>query len=107
VAYAHLGRLDEAQAYFNRYEAEFREKILFGRDPSPGESVRWFVDYNPFRLAKHTEFFLDGFSKLNARLPIVAVAPSAGAIVLVGDNWEIEFDSHLCLTFEQPIEIAQ
>jgi hypothetical protein len=30
IACAHLGRIDEARAYFARYEADFRERILLG-----------------------------------------------------------------------------
>jgi len=47
---ARLGQHDAARNNVERFLETFREKISFGREPEPGEPVRWYFQLNPFRL---------------------------------------------------------
>jgi TolB-like protein len=49
AAYAHLGNDAEAARYLAVFLDDFREKITFGREPEPGEPLRWILHVNPFR----------------------------------------------------------
>lgn len=48
-AYGLLGELDRAHTYLARFLSDFRDRITFGRDPEPGEPLRWILHVNPFR----------------------------------------------------------
>ncbi len=47
---ARLGQREAARENVARFLETFREKITYGRDPEPGEPVRWYFRINPFRL---------------------------------------------------------
>jgi len=47
IALAHLGRMDQARRQWGVFEDQFRERITFGREPKPGETVRWLLEVNP------------------------------------------------------------
>jgi TolB-like protein len=101
VACAHLGRMPEARDHFAHYQKAFRESILFGRDPKPGEEVRWFFDNNPFRLEEHARMMLEGFRRLEAPLPL-SEAPQATLGVVprfarLDDGWIVAFDGRQAL----------
>nr|WP_246523801.1 BTAD domain-containing putative transcriptional regulator [Neoroseomonas eburnea] len=63
AALAHLGRLDDAAAALERFQARFRERITFGRAPKPGEAARWLAHVNPFRRAEDLARLMDGARK--------------------------------------------
>lgn len=64
VALAHLDRIDEAREHMSAYHAAFRELITFGREPQPGEPVRWLLDINPFRRREDVDMILAGLRLL-------------------------------------------
>jgi TolB-like protein/Tfp pilus assembly protein PilF len=102
IACAHLGRIDEARAYFAQYEAEFREKILFGREPQPGEAVAWFFDHNPFRREEHVELLVEGFRRIEAPLPQRGPHPVAeldrpAIFARLGESWIAGYESRQVL----------
>ena len=49
AALAHSGDLERARSYLSRFLATLRDRVLFGRDPEPGEPLRWLAHVNPFR----------------------------------------------------------
>ena len=51
---------------FERYATGFRELITFGREPEPGEPIRWMLDVNPYRRQEDTDFLLQGLQSLAA-----------------------------------------
>ncbi len=94
VALAHLGRLDEARAELQAFDANFRAKILFGaRDPGPGEALRWFADYNPFARPEDLAFCLEAFRMIDAApAPAAGPAPAVEAALLrEGAGWTVTF----------------
>jgi len=50
AADAHAGNLPRARRYIDRFLTMFVDKITFGRQPDPGEPLRWLLHVNPFRL---------------------------------------------------------
>lgn len=44
-----LGNLDRARGEYDVFLREYRQKIAFGREPAPGEALRWAVQVEPFR----------------------------------------------------------
>jgi TolB-like protein len=49
AAWALAGDVERARTYLKRFLDEFRERVTFGRDPEPGEPLRWMLHVNPFR----------------------------------------------------------
>ena len=43
------GDAEGARRAYEAFEREYREKIAFGREPQPGEALRWAVQVEPFR----------------------------------------------------------
>ena len=102
VACAHLGELDGARVYFARYEAAFRDKILFGREPRPGEAIAWFFEHNPFRREEHVELLAEGFRLIGAPLPqpaspLVANPDRPALFTQLGNGWVAEYDGRQVL----------
>lgn len=62
AAAAHLGDTDAAAEALRAFLADLREKILFGRDPEPGEALRWLLHVSPFRHAADEERFVRGLA---------------------------------------------
>jgi TolB-like protein len=48
--HARLGQEHATREDLARFLQTFRERITYGRDPEPGEPMRWFFRINPFRL---------------------------------------------------------
>jgi TolB-like protein/tetratricopeptide (TPR) repeat protein len=49
AAFALSGDFASASASLEKFLLDFREKIVFGRAPEPGEPLRWLMHINPFR----------------------------------------------------------
>jgi TolB-like protein/tetratricopeptide (TPR) repeat protein len=43
------GEVERARSYLGRFLTAFRDRIVFGRAPEPGEPLRWLLHVNPFR----------------------------------------------------------
>ena len=101
IALAHRGRMAEAHEHLQRYATGFRELITFGREPEPGEPIRWLLDVNPYRRQEDVDFLLQGFQSLVATGVGLAemvepqlVTPSreqAPRFARAGDGWVVEF----------------
>jgi TolB-like protein/tetratricopeptide (TPR) repeat protein len=101
VALAHQGRMAEASEHLERYGAGFRELITLGREPEPGEQVRWLLDYNPYRRQEDLDFLLDGLRLLERAGADLVVAPAPAPkseatapsrFVRLGEGWVVAFD---------------
>jgi hypothetical protein len=49
---AYTGDLARARSYLNRFLDTLRERVFYGRDPEPGEPLRWLAHVNPFQRAE-------------------------------------------------------
>ncbi len=49
------GDLPRAAEEYQVFLDEYRDKITFGRDPEPGEALRWAVQVEPFRRARDSK----------------------------------------------------
>lgn len=58
-----LGDPTEAQREYELFEREYRDKIAFGRDPSPGEALTWAVQVEPFRNIEHSKRMPEALSQ--------------------------------------------
>jgi TolB-like protein/tetratricopeptide (TPR) repeat protein len=101
---AYLG--DEARAadYLRWFLTIFQERILFGREPEPGEPLRWVLHVNPFRRAEDVERVTTGLrlaglaNDPDYERPSLRVASSeaagqpAGEFRRDGSNWTLLFD---------------
>jgi len=61
--FAHAGEIERAQDCAARFLDEFRKKITFGREPEPGEPVRWVLHVNPFLRAEDADYLTEGMAK--------------------------------------------
>ncbi len=53
------GDLNRAGSEHNVFVREYRNKITFGREPEPGEPLRWSVQVEPFRDVEHSRHLPD------------------------------------------------
>ena len=53
------GDLARAQREYQLFEREYRDKIAFGREPDPGEALRWAVQVEPFRRLEDAQLMPD------------------------------------------------
>lgn len=63
AACAYAGRDEDAARYLRMYLEDFREKITFGREPEPGEPLRWLLHVNPFRRAQDADLVVEGLRR--------------------------------------------
>ena len=61
AAAAMHGDTAAAQTHLDSFLTSFKTKITFGREPSPGEAVRWLMDVNPLRREADLEHILEGW----------------------------------------------
>ena len=60
---AMLGDLDRARRELECFDREFRLKVAFGREPEPGEQLRWLKHVNPFRRDEDRELLTEGLRR--------------------------------------------
>lgn len=103
-----MGATDRALHEYARFEDLFRRKITFGREPSPGEAVRWVVQVEPFRHIEYSHLMPDALGQaglveidvedaLNSRpgkmvRPAEIPQPPGNSFVKDGDVWSISYD---------------
>jgi TolB-like protein len=58
--FALSGDLANAARCVRKYLSDFKEKIVFGREPEPGEPLRWLMHVNPFRRAEDADRLVRG-----------------------------------------------
>ncbi len=61
IVYAKLGQMEEARQQFALFQSNFRQSIIGGREPEPGEACRWFLQNIPYRRQEDIDFLADGF----------------------------------------------
>ncbi|HEY8550331.1 MAG TPA: hypothetical protein VIL35_10275 [Vicinamibacterales bacterium] len=98
------GDQDRAAGYLRQFLAEFRERVLFGREPEAGEPLRWLLHVNPFRRPEDVERITSGLRIAGLpvdpdyeRAPVVVAAPDAareeaGELRFDGSTWTLIFD---------------
>jgi len=103
-----LGDMDRARHEYELFEDLYRRKIAFGREPEPGEAVRWVVQVEPFRHIEHSHLMPDALHQaglveidvddaLNSRpskMVRVAEMPRSpgNAFIKEGDIWSIAYE---------------
>jgi hypothetical protein len=60
AADARAGNLPRARRYIDRFLTMFVERISFGRQPEPGEPLRWLLHVNPFRHDEDAQRLAEG-----------------------------------------------
>jgi TolB-like protein len=60
---AHAGMIEQAQACAAQFLEAFKAKITFGREPEPGEPVRWVFHVNPFMRQEDADYLSEGMKK--------------------------------------------
>jgi TolB-like protein/tetratricopeptide (TPR) repeat protein len=101
AALAQLGDLERARPHLKTFRNEFRLKITFGREPEPGEELRWLEQVIPFRRAEDAILLRDSARRLGLEvgehaLP-AARSPSPSPVLpanipLEGDRFRLEGD---------------
>jgi hypothetical protein len=92
-----------ARLYVDRFLSDFREKIVFGREPEPGEPLRWLMHINPFRRAEDADRLVRGLRLAGlpgdpdeGRAPAKVTPATASSNQPVfrkdGDIWNLRFD---------------
>jgi len=107
AACAHVGDRTRAAEYLRRFLVEFEERVLFGREPEPGEPLRWLLHVNPFRRTEDVERIATGLRL--AGLPAdpdyervaqpvagqASAAPASGCFRREGSAWRLVFDGFM------------
>lgn len=60
---AERGETQAAAENVRLFRRELREKVLFGREPEPGEALRWILHVNPFRRAEDEAWIVQALRK--------------------------------------------
>ena len=104
-----LGEMERARHEYELFENVYRQKIAFGREPLPGEVVRWVVQVEPFRHIEHSHLMPDALRQsgiieidvedaLNSRpgkmvRPAEIPRPSGNSFVKDGSVWSVSYGS--------------
>ena len=105
---AMLGDMQRARHEYERFETLYRRKIAFGREPSPGEAVRWVVQVEPFRHIEHSHLMPDALRQaglveidveaaLNSRpskmvRPAGIPRPPGNSFIKEGEVWSMAYE---------------
>lgn len=69
AASALTGEAAGARGHAAKFVDGFRTKITPGRQPRPGDPVRWLLHVNPHRRERDVEYWLDGLKQAGLELP--------------------------------------
>ena len=95
ASYALAGDRARAAEALAMFLADFVEKITFGREPEPGEPLRWVLHVNPFRRAEDAAALtgalaLAGLSSdPDERRSATVPAPAPAIFRCDGDRWTL------------------
>jgi TolB-like protein/Tfp pilus assembly protein PilF len=103
AAYAMTGERTRAASSVSKFMADFQERITFGREPEPGEPLRWLQHVNPFRREDDFHHFALGLRAAGLQADpdegrkamLSAAAPGAsakGTFRKEGSYWTLGFD---------------
>jgi TolB-like protein/Tfp pilus assembly protein PilF len=103
AAHALEGDVEQARSYVDRFLATFTERITFGREPEPGEPLRWLFHVNPFRRDEDAAPLGEGLRLAGLvgdpderRSDAVPRATRETATFRrSGDRWMLAFDGHI------------
>ena len=102
VACAHMacGDTHEARRFLEQFKLNFREKIIYGRQPEEGETLRWFLHVNPFRKQEDIALLTDYLVKAGLDAPtteprsvtvFAADTSTTPVFQSEGDTWRIGY----------------
>jgi tetratricopeptide (TPR) repeat protein len=101
AAHHYLGHKDEARRYLGIYLDQFQKKIAVGRNPEPGESLRWILHVNPYRHKADEDRLIEGIRGAGldeatgaalTKEPGGETAASYNVFRKVGELWQMSFD---------------
>jgi len=103
-----LGEPDAARRAYREFELQFQHKIAFGREPEPGEALRWAVQVEPFRRIEDSRKMPDVLREAGLVAIDVETAIAARPNVMVqpanirggpgsvfrpdGNVWDVQFE---------------
>jgi TolB-like protein len=107
AASAASGEVERARSEYAIFEAEYQVKIAFGREPAPGEALRWAVSVEPFRRAEDSRHMPDlledagidaidvnealGSAPQHKVRPADVKRPPGSSFVRTGELWSIAY----------------
>jgi len=116
ASHAYLGNHERAAFYLDEFQKSFVRRITFGREPEPGEAMRWLVHVNPYRREKDTAHFTEGvrLAGLGGQTSVLPSStpvswPIANTFRREGELWTISFDHQVVQVAEKRgfLDIAQ
>ncbi len=63
AANAHQGRMQQAEAWARASLEQFQRQVIGGREPEPGELVRWELHVSPFRRPEDADYVVEGLRR--------------------------------------------
>ncbi|HET9606411.1 MAG TPA: hypothetical protein VFO87_05130, partial [Nitrospira sp.] len=117
ASHAYLGNRERAEFYLGQFHRQFLERITFGREPEPGEAMRWLVHVNPYRRSEDRDNFIEGIrlagldGKASSSPPSSTPVswPIANIFRREGELWMASFDHQVVQVAERRgfLDIAQ
>ncbi|HEY5704766.1 MAG TPA: hypothetical protein VIS96_04250 [Terrimicrobiaceae bacterium] len=116
ASHAYLGNRERAKFYLGEFHKNFVQRITFGREPEPGEAMRWLVHVNPYRREEDRDHFIKGMqlagldAKASALRSSTPVSWPIGNIFRrEGELWTVSFDHQVVQVTERRgfLDIAQ
>jgi len=99
AAHYYLGHLEEARPLIGAYVEQFHKKIAAGRNPEPGEELRWILHVNPYRNKADEERLIAGVRGAGLGEERVGTATKRAGeendynlFRKVGELWQISFE---------------
>jgi hypothetical protein len=116
AAHAYSGSREQAGHYLDEFRKSFVRRITFGREPEPGEAIRWLVHVNPYRREEDTAHLTAGVrlagledQKLTVPSSSLVSWPIANTFRREGELWTVSFDHRVAQVQERKgfVDIAQ
>ena len=105
AALSHLDELAAAQQHVAMFIENFREKITFGRTPSPDEPLAYLLHVNPFARQEDVDYLVGGLRKAGlsgterpSRAPYLPKsAASSARFARDGEHWVATYEGNTAL----------